>query len=86
MRNAIKRQVLANFVAKYTPPVDDAHRVCQVSVRPWKVYVDGVSNAHGAGIGIILKSLEGIKLECSLKLGFQASNNEVEYKALVVGL
>ena len=59
-----------DFVAKYTSPVDDAHRVCQVSVRPWKVYVDRASNAHRAGIGIVLESLEDIKLEYSLRLGF----------------
>lgn len=33
-RNAIKGQVLANFVAEFTLAVRDAHRVCQVSVRP----------------------------------------------------
>ena len=58
------------FAAKHTPPVDDAHRVCQVSVRPWKVYVDGASNAHRAGIGIVLESLEDMKLEYLLRLGF----------------
>lgn len=84
--NAIKGQVLADFVAEFIPLVDDAHRVCQVSIRPWKVYVDGASNAHRAGIGILLKSSKGIKLEHSLKLGFQASNNEAGYKALVAGL
>ena len=31
-------------------------------------------------------SLEGVKLEHSLRLGFQESNNEAEYEALIVGL
>lgn len=43
-------------------------------------------NAQGFGIGIVLKSLKGIRVEHSLKLGFQASNNEAEYEALVAGL
>ena len=77
-RNAIKGQVLADFIAKFTLSVGDMLRVCQVLVRPWKVYVDGASNAHGVGIGIVLESFEGIKLEHLLKLGFSTSNNEVE--------
>lgn len=42
-----------------------------------------VSNARGSGVGIILISLEGLRLEKSLRLGFNASNNEAEYEALM---
>ena len=45
--------------------------------------MDGVSNARKARIGIMLGSLEGLKLECSLRMDFSASNNEAEYEALV---
>ena len=31
-------------------------------------------------------SPKGLRLEKSLRLGFQASNNEVEYEALIAGL
>lgn len=31
-RNSIKGQVLADFVAKFTPMMRDANRVCQASV------------------------------------------------------
>ena len=48
--------------------------------------MDGASNTCKARIGIVLESLEGIKLEYLLKLGFSTSNNEVEYEVLVVGL
>lgn len=37
-------------------------------------------------MGIILISKEGIRVEKSFRLGFSASNNEVEYEALLVGL
>lgn len=69
-RNAFKGQVLVDFGAKFTPLIDDAHRVCQVSIWPWKVYVDGASNAHEVGIGIVLESPRGIKFKHSLKLDF----------------
>ena len=52
----------------------------------WQVYMDGASNYRGAGVGIILISLEGIRLENSFRLGFPASNTEAEYEALLMGL
>ena len=60
--------------------------VYPVEVIPWKVFVDGASSALGAGVRIIVVTLEGIKLEHSFRLGFKASNNEVEYEALLAGL
>ena len=40
----------------------------------------------GAGAGIIIITLERIRVEHSFRLGFKASKNEVEYEALIVGL
>ncbi|XP_075665340.1 uncharacterized protein LOC142634999 [Castanea sativa] len=56
-----------------------------VDVLPWKVYTDGVSNRKGAGIEIVLIAPERLVMEKSLRLGFIATNNEAEYKALLVG-
>lgn len=50
------------------------------------MFVDGTSNAWGAGIGIVIVSPKGIKLEHYLRLGFRASNNEFEHEALITGL
>ena len=50
------------------------------------MYVDVASNARGAGVGIVLVSPKGIRLEHSLRLSFRASNNEAEYEAFIVGL
>ena len=47
--------------------------------------MDGASSAMGASVGIVIIIPEGIRLEHSFKLGFRASNNEAEYKALLVG-
>ena len=52
----------------------------------WKLFVDGAANAQGSGVGIILTSLEGIDIEYALRFGFQASNNEAEYEAVIAGL
>ena len=60
--------------------------VCPVEVIPWKVFVNGASNALGTKAGIVVITPEGIKLEHSFRLGFKASNNEAEYEALLAGL
>ena len=60
--------------------------VCSVEVVLWKVFMDGAFSALGARTGIVVITLEGIKLEHSFWLGFKTSNNEAEYEALLVGL
>ena len=48
--------------------------------------MDGVSSVMWARAGIVIVTLEGIRLEHSFRLGFRASNNEAEYVALLAGL
>ena len=48
--------------------------------------MDGASSTMGASDGIVIITLEGVRLEHSFRLGFRASNNEVEYEALLIGL
>ena len=60
--------------------------VCHVENHPWKVFVDGASSAMGAGVGIVIITLEGIQLEHSFRFGFKASNNEAKYKAFIARL
>ena len=60
--------------------------VCHVEVRPWKVFVDDAYNALRAGIGIVIITPEGIRVEHSFRLGFKTSNNEIEYEALLARL
>ena len=53
---------------------------------PWKVYVDGMANQKGSGVGLVMVSPERIIIEKSLRLGFSTTNNEVEYEALLEGM
>ena len=82
-RSSVKGQVLADFVAEFSPK---GETVCQLEHRPWKVHVDGASNAKGAEAEIVIITLEGILLEHLFRLGFNASNNEAEYEVLLAGL
>ena len=53
---------------------------------PWELYVDGVANQRGSGVGLVLVSPERITIEKSLRLNFSTTNNKVEYKALLMGM
>ena len=81
----MKGQVLANFVAEFSPK-SDRKMVCHIENRPWRVFVDEASSAMGVGAGIIIITLEGIRLEHSFRLRFKAPKNEAEYEALLTGL
>ena len=48
--------------------------------------MDGAANQRGAGVGLVLLSLEKIIIEKSLRLGFSPTNNEAEYEALLMGM
>ena len=84
-RSSVKGQVLADFIAEFTPKYD-GKIICNVESRLWKVFVNSASNAMGAGVGIVIITPEGIRLEHSFRLGFKASNNEAEYEAFLAGL
>lgn len=88
---ALKENVLTNFVAEFTEDVEvpEPVKVNGKSTRPqiemWHLYVDGASSQKGAGLGIHLKAPFG-NIDKSMALGFEDSNNEVEYEALLHGL
>ena len=52
----------------------------------WKVYVDGAANQRGFRVGLVLESPKKTIIEKFLRLGFSATNNEVEYEALLQGM
>ena len=52
----------------------------------WTLYLDCSSNRKGSGAGVIMEGPNDMTLEYSLNFDFQATNNQVEYEALVVGL
>ncbi|XP_074361550.1 uncharacterized protein LOC141701822 [Apium graveolens] len=91
-RTAIKSQVLADFVANFSPGqmTDDDRKFQQVlsrvDVKPWMLYTDGASNVNGIGLGLVLKSLQGDMVAQSICCNFKAINNEAEYETLIMGL
>ncbi|KAL5564335.1 hypothetical protein UlMin_027499 [Ulmus minor] len=90
-RTALKSQVLADFVADFTPNVTqqadkELLNLTERSNSKWTLTVDGSSNVNGAGIGLVLTSPEGDLIQQAIRYGFKATNNEAEYEALIAGL
>ena len=76
-----KGQVLADFLAEIPQP-----NTCPDEKGWWILCVDGASKQPGAGIGLQLTSSTRERIEQAVRLGFNASNNESEYKAMIAGL
>ena len=91
-RTSLKSQVLADFIADFTPNMHmQAEReLCCLtegqSVGTWKLQVDGSSNTKGSGLGLVLTSPQGDIIEQAVRCGFKATNNEAEYEAMIAGL
>ncbi|KAL0445525.1 UNVERIFIED_CONTAM: hypothetical protein Slati_1680400 [Sesamum latifolium] len=78
----IKAQTLVDFVLEVAGmSVEDTS-----SDQVWLLHVDGSSTIQGSGAGIVIISSQDEDLEFAIKFGFKASNNEVEYEALVIGM
>ena len=80
-RLAKKGKVLADFLAEVPQPKTSSTRS-----NWWTLTVDRASRKTGAGIGLQLKSPGGDKIEQAIRLGFNVSNNESEYKAILSGI
>jgi ribonuclease HI len=82
-RQAIKSQILADFVSEWTeiqmPPPKE---------RPehWIMYFDIALNLEGAGAGVLFISPQGEQLKYVLQIHYKTSNNGAEYEALIHGL
>ncbi|GFS41152.1 hypothetical protein Acr_00g0072680 [Actinidia rufa] len=89
LKMAIKAKALANFVAKLThdvpeprviPPkvVASKEQDPDEDLTKWKLFLDGSFNQHGYGAGLVLQISLGEQMEYAIRIGFKATNNEVE--------
>ncbi|KAK0590984.1 hypothetical protein LWI29_034021 [Acer saccharum] len=86
---AIKGQAVSDFIAEFTKPDAEVRRAMedeQTTKFQWKLHVDGSSNTHGSGAGIVITTPEGDTVECAMRFDFKATNNQAEYEALLAGL
>ena len=80
---AIKSQVLADFIVECTevqmPPavIDQEYRM---------MYFNGSLMKKGASVGLVFVSPLRVRMRYTVRIHFPASNNVVEYDALINGL
>src|SRR3954468_659960 len=83
LRTTIKSHALADFLVgwaetQYAPPAPGSDH--------WRMHFDESKMKNGLGAGIVLTSPRGDQLQYVLQIRFAASNNVVEYEALVHGI
>ncbi|XP_050222445.1 uncharacterized protein LOC126672534 [Mercurialis annua] len=83
-RTAMKAKILVDYVAKTT--THDQPTEVDKGLVSWILQVDRAPNLAGAGAGMILRGPHNIKMQNSIHLNFPATNNSVEYEALIGGL
>ena len=85
-RTSVKGQILADFIIEFTPAQFTEATQLAPDLPIWRLSVEWASNAQGSGAGLILTSPDGKDTKYALRFGFQASNNEAEYEAIIAGL
>ncbi|GJU36442.1 reverse transcriptase domain-containing protein [Tanacetum coccineum] len=87
-RVSVKGQVLADFIVERPEEEgqDDSTKEEEPLPAQWTLFTDGSSCVDGCGAGVILTDPEGVEFTYALRFQFEATNNEVEYEALIAGL
>ncbi|GFY90980.1 hypothetical protein Acr_07g0011760 [Actinidia rufa] len=92
-RTAIKAQALADFIVESTyedtPQPETTPLEEEIPKEPaqekdlahWILFIDGSSNQHGCGAGLVIRAPSGEQMEYAIRMGFKATNNEAEYEA-----
>ena len=73
---------MTDFIAEYTQLEGKGVE----GFGQWSIHTDGSSNRHAEGAGVVMRTPEGDKIECMIRLDFPTTNDEAEYEALVAGL
>ena len=73
--------MLVDFIAELPQS-----ETCPDNLDWWTLNIDGASRKSGAGTGLQLRTPSEDKIEQTILLGFNASNNESEYEAILTGL
>ena len=82
-RTAIKAQVLADFIAKFTFSDEDS---LTNKAERWTIQTDGSLAQRRGGVGVVITTLDGEILKYGVQLKFSATNNEAKYEGILTGL
>nr|ABA96677.1 retrotransposon protein, putative, Ty3-gypsy subclass [Oryza sativa Japonica Group] len=82
-RTAIKSQILADFVAEWTPAFAPKPEPAK---QPWVMYSDGSWSHKGASAVAVVAPPGGVPIRYAARLQFDTTNNTAEYEAVLLGL
>ncbi|XP_071687994.1 uncharacterized protein [Rutidosis leptorrhynchoides] len=88
-RNAIKGQVLADYLAEMSGEmevINERTELKPMQGETWDLFTDGASCAEGAGTGLVLTAPSGEEHTYAMRFNFDVTNNEAEYEALLASL
>jgi hypothetical protein len=83
---SMKGQVVADFIIGYSIDQNIDESCNLVSIRPWKLFFDGLTCIESQGVGVVLVSPRGAVFETSARLEYFCTNNQAEYEAILLGL
>ncbi|GJV60599.1 reverse transcriptase domain-containing protein [Tanacetum coccineum] len=89
IKQILSHPEIAKRILKWRP--DEDGPLVEIQVKEavpdlWTLFTDGSSCLEGSGAGLILTNPKGVDFTYALRFEFKASNNKVEYEALVAGL
>ena len=73
---------MADFIAEFTLMESQGAE----EIPQWSIHTKRSSNKQAQGVGVVLHTPKGDRIECMIRLDFPTTNNEAEYKALIAGL
>nr|GEZ76891.1 reverse transcriptase domain-containing protein [Tanacetum cinerariifolium] len=85
---SVKGQIMEDFIVErleddtLDTPMEDREELPD----PWILFTDESSCIDGSGAGLIITNPEGMEFTYALRFRINATNNEAEYEALIVGL
>ncbi|RVW73190.1 hypothetical protein CK203_057332 [Vitis vinifera] len=79
-----KGQVMTEFIVEL--PQKHTRAVDRPGKQWWILHVDGASRVSRSKVSLVLQSPTRKLIEQAIRLSFSTSNNEVEYKVVLVGL
>jgi ribonuclease HI len=83
---SMKGQAVADFIVGHSIDQNIDESCNLVSIRSWKLFFDDLACREGQGIGVVLISPRGAIFETPAYLEYFCTNNQAEYKAILLGL
>jgi hypothetical protein len=83
---SMRGQIVADFIFWHSIDKNSDKSCNLVSIRPYKLVFDGSTCREGQGVGVVLILPRGVIFEQSAHLEYFYTNNQAEYKVILLVL